>query len=54
MDLRQFVARFALCNGIAKGDPVLNKNNNRVLKFLPAISFQTLYIPVTLTKHNLS
>jgi len=54
MDLRPFEARFALCNGIGKGDPVSNKNNKRVLKFLPAISLQTLYMPVTLTKHNLS
>jgi len=44
------VARFALCKGIGKGDPVLNKNNKRVLKFLPVISLQTLYIPVTVNE----
>ena len=46
LDRRLFAARFALCNDVEKGGPVLNNNNKRVLKLWPVISLQTLYIPV--------
>ena len=49
LDLRLFAARVALCNGVGKGGPVLN-NNKCVFKFLPVISLQTLYIPVTINE----